>query len=423
MHPAAVPRPVRVAPRSSQHPPGCVDVRGTAARVTVAPVGGMSNQNVTEARLEPDRLAALVDIGRDFCSSLDIEDVLSVVIDRVISMLRAERGFLVLVDERNGGLLVKVARNINASTIDEENFMISRGIINKVAEEKEPILSSDATTDPRFDTFGSVALHSIRSIMCVPLIFKERLVGLLYVDNRIQTGVFQPRDLRLLTAIGQQAAVAIENARHYERIKNIVVALANAIEAKDQYTGGHVDRVAMMAVEIGREMGLRGEALYELEMTSILHDVGKIGIDDRILRKPGMLDAEERDIMEQHPSIGASIIEPIPIAEDVKRSVRYHQERWDGKGYPERLAGESIPLYARITAVADAWDTITSNRPYRNGRPGDIAIREITRCSGTQFDPAVVTAFLRVVDRIDIEQYTEAGAQRSRDETGARLPQ
>jgi HD-GYP domain-containing protein (c-di-GMP phosphodiesterase class II) len=156
-------------------------------------------------------------------------------------------------------------------------------------------------------------------------------------------------------------------------------------------------------------MGLAGEALHELEMSSILHDVGKIGIDDKILRKPGMLDPDEREAMEQHPVIGAAIIDPIPLSDSVKRSVRHHQERWDGKGYPDRLEGEAIPLYARITAVADAWDTITSNRPYRNGRSVEVAVPEITRCSGTQFDPTVVDAFLRVVARVDAQQFTQAG--------------
>ncbi|MHB2019314.1 MAG: HD-GYP domain-containing protein [Candidatus Xenobia bacterium] len=365
----------------------------------------MQREPVSES--DADRLTALVDIGREFCSSLSITQVLNTVIDRVIAIMHAERGILVMADE-NGELVVKVARNINRGTIEKDDFKISRGLVEQVAQERKPLLSNDATQDPRFDRYGSVMLHSIRSIMAVPMELKDRLVGVLYIDNRIQSGLFEDKDLRFLNALASLAAVAIENAHHYERTKDIVVALANAIEAKDQYTGGHIDRVARMAVAIGKAMGIQGDELQELEMSSILHDVGKIGIDDRILRKPSMLDPEERAIMEMHPVIGATIVQPIPLSAKVKSSVRHHQERWDGKGYPDRLAGEAIPLFARITAVADAWDTITSNRPYRAGRPVEVAVNEIKKCGGTQFDPQVVEAFLRVMESEDPISFTQA---------------
>ncbi len=175
-------------------------------------------------------------------------------------------------------------------------------------------------------------------------------------------------------------------------------ALANALEAKDNYTANHAGEVADLAVAVGREMGLGEVDLEDLRYGAIFHDIGKIAIPDAILNKPGPLDPGEREVMMRHPEIGVQIIDPIPyLSEDVKRMVRHDHERFDGSGYPDGLAGEAIPLGARIILVVDGFHAMTSNRPYRRAMPREEALAELARHSGAQFDPDVVAAFVRLV--------------------------
>jgi HD-GYP domain-containing protein (c-di-GMP phosphodiesterase class II) len=173
--------------------------------------------------------------------------------------------------------------------------------------------------------------------------------------------------------------------------------LAAAIETRDPYTGGHVDRVAELSVATGRELGWDEEQLQKLELGALLHDVGKIGVEDRILRKPGRLDPDELAQMREHPVVGARLLADVPFLQPGMTCALRHHEQYDGRGYPEGLAGEDIPVEARVVAVADTFDAMTSDRPYRKGLAVDTALDEIARCAGTQFDPAIADAFVRTV--------------------------
>jgi HD-GYP domain-containing protein (c-di-GMP phosphodiesterase class II) len=175
-----------------------------------------------------------------------------------------------------------------------------------------------------------------------------------------------------------------------------VRSLVKAVDARDVATADHSDRVAARAVEIGREMGLGSRQVVDIWVAAFLHDLGKIGLGDDILAKPGPLTEKERRRMQRHPVVGYEILQPVPIRETIKLAVRHHHERWDGKGYPNGLAGNDIPVAARIIAVADTYEALVSDRPYRSARSPDEAITEVIRCSGSQFDPRVVDAFLTV---------------------------
>jgi response regulator RpfG family c-di-GMP phosphodiesterase len=175
--------------------------------------------------------------------------------------------------------------------------------------------------------------------------------------------------------------------------------LAAAIEMRDDYTGGHVERVARYAVATGWEMGLEGEELRHLWVGALLHDVGKIGVPDGILKKPGRLTDEEYEVMKRHPEIGAGIMQRSSFLRPGLPAVLHHQERWDGTGYPAGLAGEEISLQGRIVSVVDTFDAISSSRPYREGGTLEHAFSELRRCAGTQFDPAVVEAFVRAAEK------------------------
>jgi HD-GYP domain-containing protein (c-di-GMP phosphodiesterase class II) len=199
--------------------------------------------------------------------------------------------------------------------------------------------------------------------------------------------------------------VAVRN-RHLQRELEaaylaVVGVLADAVEAKDPYTAGHATRVTAYAMSIAEALG--GIDLLRFRLAGDLHDVGKIGIPDVILNKPGRLEPGEMELVRRHPETGARILEPLIDDPMVLGVVRWHHERWDGEGYPDRLAGEAIPLPARVLAVADTLDAMTSNRAYRGGLPWSVALAEIRACSGAQFDPAVVAAFERALPVLEAQ--------------------
>jgi ribonuclease P protein subunit RPR2 len=202
----------------------------------------------------------------------------------------------------------------------------------------------------------------------------------------------------------RERARAQELRRSY---RETVRALSNAVEARDAYTGKHAERVTGYGIEIARRLGLALEEMPELEFGFLLHDIGKVAIPDSILYKPGALTDEERALMAQHPMIGAQIVRGIEFLARAVEVVRSHHERWDGRGYPDRLAGEEIPLAARVFAVADVLDALTTDRPYRAASPFVVARQMITEESGTQFDPTVVTAF----NSIDDATFTKIAAE------------
>jgi HD-GYP domain-containing protein (c-di-GMP phosphodiesterase class II) len=254
----------------------------------------------------------------------------------------------------------------------------------------------DAETDEHLSALAR-ATNQLRSFLVVPLARQEGVVGALTVGFR-DAHEFGPEELPLLTTIGGQIAIALQNAEAYEKLDRMyletVTALAAAMEAKDQYTASHADSLAAMAVAVGGRIGLTDAELRMLQYAAVLHDIGKIGIPGNILNKPAELTREEFDTMAQHTVIGERIISRIDYLVPIARIIRSAHERWDGKGYPDGNRGEEIPLASRILLVCDAFDAMTTDRPYRSALPIDEALSELARHSGTQFDPRVVDVFL-----------------------------
>jgi PAS domain S-box-containing protein/putative nucleotidyltransferase with HDIG domain len=245
----------------------------------------------------------------------------------------------------------------------------------------------------------------IKSSLMVPLVTKGETIGLLDIGSTFH-GRLAPEHLSAAVNIASQITVALENAMLYEDLQQLLVgtitSLAAAIDAKSPWTNGHSERVTQYAVEIGKELGLKDHDLEMLRLSALLHDVGKIGTYDIVLDKPGKLTEEEFALVKKHPKKGAEILAPIKQLIDVIPGVLHHHERYDGKGYPDGLKEEDIPLQARILCVADSFDAMTADRPYRTASGKDYAISEIKRWSGTQFDPKVVAVFLGVLDRLSI---------------------
>jgi hypothetical protein len=198
---------------------------------------------------------------------------------------------------------------------------------------------------------------------------------------------------------GLKDQLATQSAELQRTNLQVVLALANAVEARDSYTGGHAERLREMALVVGRALGMKEADLEELGYAAILHDIGKIGVSDGILKKPSSLDALEWREMRMHPKIGAGILTPIPRLAGTAQIVLYHHEWFDGTGYPFGLKGEEIPLGARILTVVDSYSAIVDKRVYRDARDPDDAIAELRRCAGTQFDPRVVNVFAKLKEK------------------------
>jgi len=192
--------------------------------------------------------------------------------------------------------------------------------------------------------------------------------------------------------------------KNYEQFNDMVKIVMKALNEKDPYTQGHSIRVTEYALKIGEELGLDKESMKELELASVLHDIGKLGIPDKILKKPGRLTKEEFAVMRQHSEKGEQMLAGITDLEPYKKYVRAHHERYDGFGYPDGLKAENIPLISRIIFVADTFDAMTSDRPYRKGLSIEVTIDELLKCSGTQFDPMVVETFIRVIKENYLDQ-------------------
>ncbi|MDA8233451.1 MAG: HD-GYP domain-containing protein [Clostridia bacterium] len=248
----------------------------------------------------------------------------------------------------------------------------------------------------------------LRSMLVVPIVLDKRVLGLLILLHRHQgreehLPQFTERDSQLMGILAHQAALMIEN--NYLKMENqrrslylkTITALSQAIEAKDIYTRGHSERVAALATGLGAELKLSPDEIANINYGALLHDVGKIGISEAILNKEGRLDPEEYEIMKKHPEIGANILSEVDFLEDALDVVTHHHERIDGSGYPKALVQKEIPLAARIVGIADAWDAMTSDRAYRQAMPENMAVNQLRRGAGTQFDAYLVERFLWMV--------------------------
>lgn len=344
-------------------------------------------------------------------SSLDTELVREKALEATCKVLRCETASLLLVDEAKAELYWESALGAGKALKNTVRLAIDdRSIAGYVAMTGEGLIVNDVPNDPRhskkaaFKTGGFVT----RNMICVPLKAKDRVLGVLQAINRLPSigaragsegdALFHEDERRILETLSHQVAIAIDNSRLYASVKktflDTVEALAEAIEKKDHYTGGHTKRVVYFTTCIAKYMDLTAEEQERIRLGAVLHDVGKIGIEDKILKKQAPLDDEEWKVMQKHPDIGFDIMSRVEGLKDVIGGMRYHHERWDGKGYPFGLRGEEIPLLARIISVADTYDAMVSTRPYRKGIDPKDAYNEIVKYRGTQFDPVVVDAFI-----------------------------
>ena len=354
------------------------------------------------------QLQALVGVGHVINSSRGLEAVLDEVMDAVIALMRAERGLIMLFDAQ-GELPIKAARGMDQVNLEGNDFFVSKTIVRRVSETGNPVLTTNAQEDPRFGGQKSVVEHNLRSILCVPLKLKDEIIGVIFVDSRVYSGLFDENDLDILSAFADQAAVAIDNARMFDKLQKANIELTEAydatlkgwaltLELRDKETEGHTQRVTALTEVLAKKLGINGKELEHIRRGSLLHDIGKMAIPDYILLKRGELTLAERKFMELHPDFARDMLVNIEFLRPAIDIPYCHHEKWDGSGYPQNLRGEEIPFAARIFAVVDVWDALTSERPYREPlEPEEVRIY-IRGESGKHFDPRVVRAFLEIED-------------------------
>lgn len=275
-----------------------------------------------------------------------------------------------------------------------EKFPYRGTVFERIIQEKKLFYLIEQDEN---DPFTGLPLQT--GMLIMPLMIYESIFGFLVLAEKKDGTRFCDDEISLLREFLNKVTMKLENITLYDitnqHLVNILKTLVLTIQARDSYTKRHSERVTEIALEIAEEMGTPQSVKDVLAFGGFLHDIGKIGVKDTILLKPARLTDEEFEEIKKHPIIGDSIVEPLGSYPEERLIIRHHHERFDGRGYPDGLSGEDIPLTARILAVADTYDSMTSTRPYRKGLPHQVAIDEIKRCSGTQFDPEVAKAFLR----------------------------
>ncbi len=368
---------------------------------------------VSETLHKYKEITLLYDLVEQVASCLDRREVARLVIAQAWRVISFDRMSLWVRGRESGALELLAAHP--PPTENEEGgeqrqtaiMPTDRGVVATVLASGQAEIVNEVAADSRF----VAGTNRISSLMCAPLKTSEAVIGVACLSSE-QPTVYSAEDLKLFSTITYQAAVAIENASLYEQLQDAfystVYTLAETIEKRDPYTGNHTKRVMEYSLAIGTTLGLEQDELTRLQLAAVLHDVGKIGVRDSVLLKEGPLTDDEFAQIKQHSAYGAEIVANIKRMQEIIPGVRHHHERFDGRGYPDGLRGENIALIARIIAVADTFDAMITDRPYRKGLDLDTAFAELHKNAGGQFDPQVVEAFF-ATDIMDA--YYNAGSR------------
>ncbi len=367
-----------------------------------AAVAIQNAQLYNQQRTYASRQRMLEQISRHLQQTLDIAELMPLVLKEVGAAIEAEAGSVWLLNYDTGQIICQYATGgPNPEAIKRVVVPMGKGIVGTSVDRQESIIIEDAQHDERvFHAADDQTGFVTRSLMCVPLVRQGRSIGAIEAVNKRNNRLFTRADLEVLRNIADSAALAIENARLYADLSasydSTLDALAAALDLRDRETEGHSRRVVEYTARLAQQIGLGAAFITEIRRGALIHDIGKIGVPDAILLKPASLTPDERTIIERHPQAGYDMLLGIPYLKDEIQIVLAHQERWDGTGYPLRLKGEAIPLGARLFAVADTYDALTSDRPYRRGRAYAAAREIIAAEAGKQFDPQAVAAFLAI---------------------------
>jgi len=351
-----------------------------------------------------DMTLNLRELVEEIITNLDkynLDDCLEDIGRNLNSFLGADRAFFFLHEANSNELTVAKVIGDDITMDERTRFRQGEGIVGWVAQKKEPFTFCNIQKDPdcfekvgeKKDLFLPEVDEKTKSIIVLPLVAFEKFIGVVEIQN-LRDPDFGEADMSRLQPLVNIAALAIPSRTTDESFAKLAEICVRFLEEKDPYTHGHSIRVMRYSMLIADKINLPTKEKGELRICGLLHDIGKVIVKDSLLRKKGRLTVSEYETVKMHPTIGSNITGKISKA--FSQKILSHHERYDGKGYPEGLKGTEIPLISRIIAVADAFDAMTSARPYREKWPIEKAVEEIKRNSGTQFDPVLVESFLEL---------------------------
>lgn len=343
--------------------------------------------------------------------SLSVEEILQKLSELISKMMHSDKAWILFLDKNSKKLTMKASFGMKAAErLVEDNIAIGWGISGHVAAQNKPLLIKNIKEDTHLDESEKKIYHQNASYLSVPLLINGKIIGVLSISRENKNGLhYDENDLQILMTIAENISLVIESNMLHDELQNrnreTIKTLALIIEARDPFTKGHSDTVAKYAVAIGAEMSLPAEELKTLYCAGLLHDIGKIGIrEELLLKKERELGDNEYQEIRNHPVTSTNILKSLSFLQPILPIIYHHHERFEGGGYVDGIAGEKIPLGARILAVADAFDAMTSDRAFRESKTDEHALNELKEQSGKQFDPKVITAFLKVFPRLKKEK-------------------
>ncbi|MEI9941216.1 MAG: HD domain-containing phosphohydrolase [Pseudomonadota bacterium] len=370
---------------------------------------GLEKRRLSAENLRLREALSLYKVSEAITASLSLDEVIATVADSGLNEIRADM-VMTWLDNGEGAFF---SRNVSLAAAFPEGEDVgelnAQTVVERLKQESF-LVEHGARARELFATHPS---RQVQSITIIALKMRDRLLGWIAVVSLTASKRFDEGQRKLLSIIASRAAAAIENARLYEDLQatfqQTITSLARTIDKMDRYTSGHSERVARYAVNLARWLGLDDVQIQHVRHSALMHDIGKIGCVMN-LNKTGKLTPQEYEVFKRHPTYGREILDPIKFLQPVIPGVHLHHERWDGRGYPLGLAGNDIPLIARIIAVADTYDAMTSDRAYRRALPHEVTVNEILRCSGSQFDPDVANIFTEQIDGLRAE-LVDSGAK------------
>jgi HD-GYP domain-containing protein (c-di-GMP phosphodiesterase class II) len=363
-------------------------------------------------------LAYLYDTGEELRASLDLEDVLSRLASDATKLVGGQYGFIAIFDEQTSDIVLRAAYDGLSGSVALHKKPVDDWFVRRCVATNTTIISNQSTASFKM-IFGPDIGVDDGWILCAPMSIRERVVGCVAIlrSSGGRSG-FAPGETALVEHLAAQAVTAVEQAVLFAKVRtdaqqlessydSTLKALMAALDAKDEVTEGHCERVAKLTTELARLMGVPEQMMVHIERGALLHDVGKIGVPDGILKKPAALNDTEWEAMRKHPLLAGLMVSKVGFLEPALPILLYHHEKYDGTGYPFGLAGENIPVEARIFSIIDAYDAMTSDRPYRPAMQHHAAMEEVRRNTGTQFDPDVLAAFEQLMNnRRDLREQT-----------------
>ena len=349
-------------------------------------------------QVRTQELSAIHRLSETIGSERQIDRLCERTAEEICRTLGAAAVCILLLDEHTGDLVTTASAGNVILGGSRPRIKTGDGLLWQVLKTGKPLHLPGSAAAEQFagNTVGAAGI-------AVPIRTKDKTLGVIYAGGRTSGKEFGSRERDLLCGIANQAAVALDNATLVHDLENLFVGIAwsfaSALDAKSPWTAGHSKRVTLYAVSIAEELDISPDFVQSVQTSGLLHDIGKIAIPERILDKPGAITKEEHLTICEHATQGAKILEHIDTFQPFIPGVKHHHEWWNGSGFPDGLERDEIPLLARVLTVADSFDAITSDRPYRERRSRNDAIAEIQRCAGSQFDPIVVDAFVACASR------------------------